>query len=195
MIKVIKVNRKRVGVTLILIGLMFIMVVFEKNIDSKLKFTALINNNVKALKEYRMLGDTYTYKLPENWKTRNREFEGNEIVYHNEFTSDDDTIRGIVQGWNIKGDLADFLKKSSEISLQQNIIKNYKMNKVDIDDKKSYEVTYSLVDGKNNVYKVFEYFIPREGGFIRFSFFVNEANYKDSIPAVFKTIVRTLQKL
>lgn len=195
MIKVIKINRKRVGISLILIGLMFILVVFQKNLDGKLKFTALIHNDIKALKEYYMLDNTYLYKLPANWSTRIREFNGNEIIYHNEFISEDNVIRGVVQVWNINMSLEKFLKSSEKISLKQNVIENYKMNAIDLGGNKGYEVTYSIVDKDKNIYRSFEYFIPKKEGFVRFSFFVNEANFKESMLQVFKTIVSTFQSV
>lgn len=195
MIKVIKVNRKRVGISLILIGLMFILVVFQKNLYGKLKFTALIHNDIKALKEYYMLDNTYLYKLPENWNTRIRKFTGNEIIYHNEFVSEDNVIRGVVQAWNINMNLEKFLKSSEQISSKQNIIENYKMQPIDLGGNKGYEVTYSIVDKEKNIYKSFEYFIPKKDGFVRFSFFVNEANFKESMLQVFRTIVNTFQSV
>ncbi|WP_138204368.1 hypothetical protein [Haloimpatiens lingqiaonensis] len=192
MIKVIKINRKRVGISLILIGLIFILVVFQKNLYGRLKLTALIHNDIKSLKEYHML-NTYLYKLPENWHTRLREFPGEEIIYHNEFISQDNVIKGLVQVWNINISLEKFLENSKEVSLKQNIIKDYKIQSIDLGGNKAYEVTYLIQDKEKNIYRSFEYFIPRKGGFVRFSFFVNNDKFKDSMLSVFRTIVSTLE--
>ncbi|MFD3158480.1 hypothetical protein ACFIJ5_16765 [Haloimpatiens sp. FM7330] len=193
MIKIITLNGKKIGVTLIIIGLMLMLIVFEKNFDHRLKFAALMHSNINSLKEYSILDNKYTYKLPEEWKTKKRQFQGKEIIYHNEFASKDNNIYGFVQVWNINKSLKKFLEDSKQIALEQNVINDYKIEQFNVNNEKGYLVTYSLVDGKNYTYNSYEYFIKREEGFLRFSFFVRKENFKENMPTIFQTIVNTLK--
>ncbi|WP_392486744.1 hypothetical protein ACER0A_002430 [Haloimpatiens sp. FM7315] len=195
MIKVIKINRKKIGILLILCGLMIVLAVFQKTFDERIKFTALMQNEMKDLKEYYILNNKYSYKLPSDFETIERKFPSKEIIYHNEFYSKNNSIYGFVQLWNIDGNLYDFLIKSGEISKKQNVIDNYKLEKTQIDNREVYEITYNITDKNKNIYSCYEYFIPVDQGFVRFSFFLRKSNFKDSMPLIFKAIVKTLKTI
>ena len=78
--KLIIINRKRVGVTTIIIGLMLILLGFEKHFDARLKFAALMQNNINSLVQYEALNNKLTYKLPSEWSTKEQKFSGQEIT-------------------------------------------------------------------------------------------------------------------
>ncbi|MTK10824.1 MAG: hypothetical protein F8N39_01505, partial [Clostridiaceae bacterium] len=59
--KLIIINRKRLGVTVIIIGLMFVLLGLEKKFDAGLKFTALIQNNISSLQKYEALDKKLSY--------------------------------------------------------------------------------------------------------------------------------------
>ncbi|NMM61608.1 hypothetical protein HBE96_02640 [Clostridium sp. P21] len=189
--KVIIINRKRLGVTIIIIGLMLILFGLEKNFDDRLKFTALIQNNINSLTQYEALDKKFTYKLPSEWITKEQKFSGNEIVYHNDFNSKDLKIHGFVEVWNLNTDLKNFLEESKKISSEQNLYKNYDIKPVQINNKDGYLVNYTIITSNNKYYKGYEYFIKNKSKFFRFSFFVREDNFKESMPTIFKTIVKT----
>lgn len=191
--KVIILNRKRLGVTIIIIGLMLILFGVESKFDSVIKQTALMQNNIYSLKEYEALNKTLRYKLPSDWTTTMQDFGGNEIVYHNNFQSADGKVHGFVEVWNINEDLKSFLEKSKEVSEAQNIIKKYSMVPVNINGKSGYEVQYTMITRNNIPYNGYEYFINYNNKFVRFSFFIRKANLKENMATNFRTIVETLE--
>lgn len=190
--KLIVLNKKRLGVTIIIIGLMLILFGVQSRFESVLKQTALMQSNIYSLKEYEGLNKTLTYKLPSDWVTVIKSFGGNEIIYHNDFQSSDGKIQGFVEVWNINEDLKSFLEKSKEISEAQNVVKKYSVNSISINEKKGYEVQYTMVTQNNINYNAYEYFINDGNKFVRFSFFVRKSNFKENMPTIFKTIVETL---
>ncbi|WP_185651191.1 hypothetical protein [Clostridium sp. DJ247] len=191
--KLIIVNRKRLGVTVIIIGLMLVLLGLEKNFDTKLKFVALMQNNINSLKKYQVLGGKVTYKLPTDWVTEEKKFSGDEIIYHNDFTSKDSRIYGFVEIWNLNKDLKIFLDESKKISSEQNMYVEYNINQILINNMDGYLVNYTIINSANVTYKGYEYFLRNKGKFVRFSFFVKEDNFKENMPTIFKTIVQTIQ--
>ncbi|MBV7272712.1 hypothetical protein JMF89_01435 [Clostridiaceae bacterium UIB06] len=191
--KLIIINRKRLGVTIIMIGLMFILLGFEKNFDTGLKFTALIQNNISSLKKYQALDNNLSYKLPGEWRTNQKSFSGEDILYHNDFISKDSKINGFVEVWNLKKDLRTFLEESKKISSEQNLYKDYNIAPVIINNRDGYIVAYTIINEENEEFKGYEYFLRDKNKFFRFSFFIREENFKENMPTIFKTIVQTLE--
>lgn len=189
--KVIVLNRKRLGVTIIIIGLMLILFGLEKNFDGRLKYVALMQSNINSLKQYEGLDKTFNYKLPSQWTTKEEKYEGNEVIYNNTFLSEDAVIHGMVQVWNINEELKTFLDKSKVLSEKYTSNENYKASPITINKHEGYLVTYTSKTKSGNVYKAYEYFIKDKNKFMRFSFFVRDENFKESMPTIFKTIVET----
>lgn len=190
--KLIIINRKRLGVTVIIIGLMFVLLGLEKKFDAGLKFTALIQNNISSLQKYEALDKKLSYKLPSEWATEQRNFSGGEIIYHNDFIAKDSKIHGFVEAWNLNKDLRTFLEESKKISSEQNLYKDYSINPIIINNRDGYLVSYTIVTPSNESVKGYEYFLRNKDKFFRFSFFVRENNFKENMPTIFKTIVQTL---
>lgn len=191
--RVIILNKKRLGVSIIIIGLMIIMFSIQNGFKDKMKLTTLMQSNINSLKEYTALKGELTYKLPSEWTTTERSFGGGEIIYHNDFESKDLKIHGFVEVWNMKEDLNEFLKKSEEISKKQNIISNYKLKPISINNKEWSLVEYVIQNSESLKFKSYEYFIKNNDKVFRFSFFVRDENFKENMPAIFKAIVQTLK--
>ena len=64
-LKVIFINRKKVGIIVIIIGLMITLLGISKQFDNKLKTTILVENNIKLLNDYETLNGKISYKLPD----------------------------------------------------------------------------------------------------------------------------------
>ncbi|WP_027623603.1 hypothetical protein [Clostridium lundense] len=190
--RVIILNKKRLGVSIIIIGLMIIMFSMQNKFRDQMKLTTLMQSNINSLKEYTALNGKLTYKLPSEWITTERSFGGSEIIYHNDFQSKDLKIHGFAQVWDMKEDLDTFLKKSEEISKKQNIISNYSVKEVTINNRKWKLVEYVIQNSENLKFRSYEYFIKSNDKLIRFSFFVRNENFKENMPVIFKTIVQTL---
>ena len=192
-LKIIFINRRKLGITVILLGLMITLMGISKQFDDKLKTTILVENNISLLDDYNALNGKISYKLPEGWTTREKKFPGDEIIYHNDFQSSDAVIHGFVEVWNSKEDLKIFLENSKKISEEQNVIKKYKMDSIIINSKKTYLVHYLINVTDNNWYKAYEYFIDDKDQFYRFSFFTREVNFKEAYGAIFESIIDTFK--
>jgi hypothetical protein len=189
--RVIILNKKRIGVTMIIIGLMVVLLGVEISLDSRLKLAMLVQNNISSLKTYEE--KDFSYKLPSTWITQKRDFGSKEITYHNEFTSEDNVINGFVEVWEISEDLKSFLDKSKEVSTKDNIVKDYNVTPIKISKYQGYLVSYTIMTSKDVYFKSYEYFLKDKSKFFRFSFFVRSENYKDNMTAIFKVLVETLK--
>jgi len=192
-LKVIFINRKRVGIIVIIFGLMITLWGISKEFEDKFKTTILVENNINLLNDYEALSGKVSYKLPAGWTTNEKQFAGGEILYHNDFQSPDAVIHGFVEVWKGKQDLKAFLNNSKSISEEQNVIKNYKIDDLIIDGKKAYLVQYLINVTENNWYKAYEYFIDNKKEFYRVSFFTRDVNFKEPYAAIFESIVETLK--
>ncbi|MDW8802441.1 hypothetical protein P8V03_14930 [Clostridium sp. A1-XYC3] len=190
--KVIIINRKRLGVTTIIIGLMLVLLGLEKHFDAKLKLAALMQNNINSLVQYQALDSKLTYKLPSEWSTSEQNFSGQEIIYHNDFKDKDYKVHGFIEVWNLNKNLKTFLQESKKISSEQNEYKDYNISPITINNREGYLVNYTIKTNTNTYYKGYEYFIKDKDKFFRFSFFMRDENFKENMPTVFKTIVQTL---
>ncbi|MBZ9606280.1 hypothetical protein G9F73_000280 [Clostridium estertheticum] len=191
--KVILINRKKVGIIVIILGLMITLLGISKQFDDKLKATILVENDIKLLNEYTAIDGKVSYKLPVGWTTTEKKISGGEIMYHNDFQSNDAVIHGFVEVWKGKQDLKAFLDSSKEISQKQNAIRNYKIDDTIINGKKTYLVKYLIDVSDNNWYKAYEYFIDDGKEFYRISFFTRNVNFKETYGAIFESIVETLK--
>lgn len=186
------IDRKKMGVIFVVIGLMVVLFSVGIQLDSRIRTTAFIQNNLGALKEYNTLEHKITYKLPAKWTTNQQSFTGGEILYHNNFTSQDGSVHGYVQVWNLQNDLESFLKNSKIQSKIQNESDDFKISDININGNKGYLVTYTT-KSSDKAYKAFEYFVNYDNIFIRFAFYVQSDKLNNSMPAVFKAIVETIK--
>ena len=186
------IDGKKLGLVIIVCGLMVVLFAAGLQFDSRIRSTAFIQSNLGELKSYASKEQNFTYKLPVKWTTVEQNFSGGEILYHNDFKSDDEHIHGFVEVWDNAGDLKTFLINSGEISKKQNEIRNYKIENIKINNKEGFDVTYDTVMPDDVVYKAYEYFIKDTNKFIRFSYYVKERDFKNNMPTIFKTIVQTL---
>ncbi|MBL4936062.1 hypothetical protein JK636_09835 [Clostridium sp. YIM B02515] len=191
--RLIILNRKRLGVTVIIIGLMLVLFGLEKKFDGRLRYVALMQNNIYSLTKYDVPELNFSYKLPKEWTTQKQSFGGDEIVYHNDFSSEDASIHGFVQVWNIKEDLKSFLDKSNELNKQYAQYTDYNITPIVVKNHDGYLVTYTMKTSETAKYKGYEYFIKDKGKFFRFTFYVRDVNFKENMPTIFKTIVETFE--
>jgi len=192
-LEVIFINRKKLGIVVIIFGLMITLLGISKQFDNNLKTTILVENNINLLNNYVVLNGGANYKLPMGWTIKEKKISGDEILYHNDFQSEDAIIHGFVEVWKGRGDLKAFLDNSKNISQEQNEIKDYKIENSIINRKKTYLVQYSINSTGDNWYKAYEYFIDDGGKFYRFSFFTRSVNFKETYEAIFESIVETLK--
>lgn len=190
--KFIILNKKRIGVTIIIIGLMLILFGLEKNFDGRLKNVALIQNSINSLKKYEVPELKFNYKLPSQWATNRQNFPGGEILYHNDFTSEDAVIHGFVQVWNMKEDIKSFLDKSKNSNIGFSEYTEYNMRPINIKGHDGYLVISTMKTSQETKFKGYDYFLKDKDKFFRFAFYVRDVNFKENMPRVFEAIVETL---
>lgn len=191
--KVVILNRRKLAIVLIVIGLMMILVGLERKFDYKLKYTLFIQNDINSLKSYYALDNTIDYKLPTEWSSKLMKFNGDEIIYHNDFKSKDSKIHGFVQVWNLKGSLKSFIETSKNIAGKYNVYKSYKASPYRQGDLDGYYVQYTMKTSDDVYYNAYEYFLQDDMRLIRFAFYVNENDTKEYMSTMFNTIVNTLK--
>lgn len=191
--RVLLIDGKKLGVTIILIGLMLIMFGFSKRLDGGLRYVALMQSDMTMLKTYNVLDDKLIYKLPSDWTTSYEKFGVGEILYHNNFTSKDGKITGSVEFLNTNGEIEDFINRNKTVIAQSNKLKNYDIQKVKINKSDGYLVNYTAINNSNINHKCTEYFIETNSGIIRVSFFVIGSNFKENMPTIFRAIVETFK--
>lgn len=186
------INGRKLGGIVIVVGLMLVLFGVGSNLSSRIRSTAYIQSNMGQLKKYTVENLNINYMLPAKWTTNVEKFGGNEIIYHNDFRTSDNSIWGFVEVWNKKQDLKTFLDTSKEVSEKQNNIEQYAISPISIKNDKGYIIEYTLTNKKNKKFKAIEYFIEHDNRFIRFSFYTDSKNYKPNMKSVFKAIVETL---
>lgn len=191
--KLIIINRRKLGIIIMLVGLMLIIVGIGNNLSGKLKYTVLIQNDINSLKNYKTTDSSMQYKLPSAWTTKQQYFGGNEIIYHNDFKSDDAKIHGFVEVWNLKEDLKEFIDRSKKVAEENSTFKYYNIKPVTIKNHEGYELNYDMQTPGNIYYEGYEYFIKNDDKLYRIAFYVSEENFKDSMPSLFKVIAETMQ--
>lgn len=184
-------DKKKIGVIVIIIGLMMVLISLEHHFDENIKTTSLLQNDIKSLKQYEVPNKNIYYKLPSEWSTEEEKFSGGEIIYHNGFISNNGELHGFVQVWNLRQDLKNFFQESKKVSETQNIISGYKLTEKDYNRDEGYKLVYNLVSKNKNKYKAYEYYIKDKDCFIRFAFYVNEDKFKENLPTNFETIVKS----
>lgn len=188
-------DKKKFGIIIIIIGLMFIMFATAKRMDGNFKYVALMQSDINSLKEYTILGQQISYKLPEKWSTKLGTKLTNDILYHNDFNSEDAVINGAIEVWNwdAKENLKVFLERSKNDSTKENSYKNYKVTPININNQDAYEVVYSIMASKDVYYRAYEYFVKENDKYVKFAFYVREGNFKENMPTIFKTLVETVK--
>ncbi|MDD3223768.1 MAG: hypothetical protein PHX70_03505 [Clostridium sp.] len=189
--RLLVVERKKIGVIFVLIGLMIFIFCIGLKLDNKMRSVAFIQSNLGALKEYNINEYKINYKLPDKWSTNIENFVGQGVVYHNNFQSNDGNINGFVQAWKYSGDLEKFI--NSNTSKLDKKSQNFKISGININDSEAYSVTYRM-NYKNNTFNAFEYFIKEDDVFIRFAFYVKDKGMNVNTKSVLKAIVETINK-
>ncbi|SHK05978.1 hypothetical protein SAMN02745163_03117 [Clostridium cavendishii DSM 21758] len=185
-------NKKQLKVTLILIGLMIVLVASESIFSNKMKFVALMNNNISDLKKYEAMDNKYTYNIPTLWNAQEKKYPGNYIVYDNDFKSDDMGIFGSVQVINTPKSVAEVIEEEKNTFVDNG---DYKNTKEKINDINMNKVRFSNnLDGKKNFVNTIYYFQTEKNNVIKISFKCNKDKYKENYDTIYKVIVESFKK-
>ena len=193
--KVIVLNRKRIGVTIIIIGLMLVLVGAEIQLSQRLKMTALMQSGLESLKQYSIKNSNLSYKLPEDWEISEEDFGGGEILYHSNFISRDSNVYGFVELWNSKQrDLKTFIESSKASAYKPERVRDYKYKPVKVSGEPGYLLTYNATTPSGKNVKAYEYFVDNGSTFFRMAFYINNDNFKENMPTIFEALVNNYAK-
>jgi hypothetical protein len=191
--KIIILGKKKLGLNIILLGLMVILFAAANWFQDNLKYTALLQSNINSFKTYQYINNEFGYDLPSEWAANIRKVVSSEIDYQNEFISKNSDISGMIQVWISQSDLTNFINKNAVMEQNQNIIRNYTVNKLSIDNHESFVVDYSMLNSQNINFRCEEYYIKMNKGIIKYSFYVRDKDFKENMSVIFKEIVNTLK--
>ena len=177
---------RRGGIIAITIGIIALCLYI---INGTVETQSSINIEEIKYKEYSGLNGKFSYSLPSDWKTTPEKFEGGEILYHNNFISQDKKINGYVEVWNLVMSLRDFLNESRKSAADGIAFKNYTIEPVKINGREGFILQYSKLYDKDSYIKAFEVFImEKDNMFERFAFYIDEKKWKDENKIFFLNI-------
>ncbi|MEG0133712.1 MAG: hypothetical protein RR891_03875 [Clostridium sp.] len=187
--KLVDDNMKKIGLAVILFGLMIVIVGFGKYFEESLKITTLTQNSMVEFNQYEILDGEIKYKLPIEWLTTVKENTDNN-VYLNEFVSGDANTYGsieVVKSENGSEAIIDqYIKEITELG-----INDFKRDKIKINDKGVEVVQYELRSSEKNVKKTYEYYIPVDNYMTKVTFIINDNKTKENTQSIFENIVKT----
>lgn len=188
--KRIEINRKRLGVSLVIIGLILVLFALQGTFENKLKKAALMNSDLINLKKYSALNDKLIYNLPKEWISKENDYSLSEVLYNNYFSDKLLDIHGYVEVWKDDGTLKTFVERSKDSAVKEYEYNNYVSSSSRINNKEAFEVSYTMDSAKLG-YNAYEYYINLDNSVVKFSFFVGKDKNKENYSLLFKTIVET----
>lgn len=190
--KYFDINNKRLGVTLVILGLVIILFGLQINFQGNIRELALKNNGLEDFKEYNVLNNKLIYKLPQVWSVQDGEYKVSDILYHSSFSSLDIGINGYIEVWNNEDAIETFVDRSKEYTVKEYKYDKYTSNKIQLNSNEAYEVSYNMYS-KDKSYNVYEYFVILNNNVIKISFSVDKSKDKQSNKLAFKSIVNTIK--
>lgn len=196
MIILILIDLRRVRKFTIIILSIMVFAAFLLAVYSILDIQTGLTVDDIQYKDYTGLDGRISYKLPSGWKTDEKKFEGGEILYHNDFTSEDKIIHGYVEVWDLNIPLIQFIKEGKKSGIGIASYKYYTVEDVKINGKEGYILHYSRAGDSNKYINAFEVFVLDKGNtFYRFAFYMDENKWKDKYRMFFLDIAATARMM
>ncbi|MGL5243953.1 MAG: hypothetical protein ACRC7R_02075 [Sarcina sp.] len=186
-------NKRQLGVTLILVFLMMVMLTGEKVFNNNIKKVALTNNNIGDLNRYMALEGTISYSLPDTWDVEEKKYPGNYIVYDNNFVSEEMGILGYVQVLNTNKDITTLVTEDKEKLKDKNIYK-YELGEDKINGNNINKVSYTEKSDKGKTYLNIIYYkkISNEK-ILKVLFSSSEEKYKENYSTIYEVILDSFE--
>lgn len=187
-------NKKQLGVTIILISLMIVLVGAEKVFNSRIKLVALMNNNISELKRYEALDGKYVYDIPEGWQIREKNYPGDYIIYSNEFLSDEMGLVGYVQVISTNNSIKNIINEDKSILKSENIT-GYKVSQEKSKDREIQKIEYNNDSDKKTYMNVAYYIDLGDNRVGKISFACDKNKYKENYNTIFKVILESFKEI
>ncbi|WP_346937122.1 hypothetical protein [Clostridium sp.] len=188
--KLVDDNMRKLGLAIILAGLMIVILGFGKYFEESLRTATLTQNSMVEFKQYDILDGKIKYKLPSSWLTTIRENKDGKNVYLNEFVSEDANTYGSIELINsVEGVEAIIDKCIADVEGMG--IKDYKKEKVKIDNRELDYIQYDLKSSKDNIKRTYEYYVPYDDYVAKITFIISDKKTRENTQVVFENIVET----
>ncbi len=188
--KLVDDNMRKLGLAIILAGLMIVILGFGKYFEESLKIATLTQNSMIEFKQYDILDGKIKYKLPSGWLTTIEENEEDKNVYLNEFVSEDASTYGYIELLNSAEGVEAVVDKCI-VDVEDMGIKDYKKEKVKIDDRELDCIQYNLKSSKENIKRTYEYYVPYDNYVVKITFIISDKKTRENTQVVFENIVKT----
>ncbi len=188
--KLVDDNMRKLGLAIILAGLMIVILGVGKYFEESLRTATLTQNSMVEFKQYDILDGKIKYKLPSSWLTTIKENKDDKIVYLNEFVSDDANTYGSIELIGSSEGVEATIDKCIE-DVEGMGIKDYKKEKVKIDNIELDYIKYDLKSSKENVKRTYEYYVPYDDYVARITFIISDKKARENTQVVFENIVKT----
>lgn len=188
--KLVDDNMRKIGLAVILAGLMVIILGFGKYFEESLKIATLTQNSMVDFKQYEILDGKINYKLPSGWLTQVKEDDESENNYLNEFVSEDAGTYGFIELIDNSKGIESVIDGSIK-EIEGMGINDYSREQVKINEENVECIQYELISSKENVKKTYEYFIPYDGCLVKITFIISDKKTRENTEVVFENIVKT----
>ncbi|MFR1710340.1 MAG: hypothetical protein ACLSV2_15755 [Clostridium sp.] len=188
--KLVDDNMRKLGLAIILAGLMIVILGFGRYFEESLKIATLTQNSIVEFKQYDILDGKIKYKLPSGWLATIKEDKNDKNVYLNEFVSEDASTYGAVEILNSTEGVEVIIDKCIE-DIKGMGIKDYKKEKVKIDNKEVDCIQYNLKSSEENIKKTYEYYVPYDNYVAKITFIISDKKTRENTQVVFENIVKT----
>jgi hypothetical protein len=183
-------NSRQTGLAIILVGLMITIIGFGQYFEGRLKVATLIQNNIGSFKKYEALEGKVTYSLPQSWIASEKSTARQNVIYFNEFVSDDANTHGFIQIINTKENE----KKLIDIDIEEIRamgITEYTIESSKVKDYNSQIIKYNLAMNNHSISKVYNYYLESDNNIIKVNFVVNSEKHKENTQVFLENIVNT----
>ena len=188
--KLVDDNMRKLGLAIILAGLMIVILGFGRYFEESLKIATLTQNSIVEFKQYDILDGKIKYKLPSGWLATIKEDKNDKNIYLNEFVSEDASTYGAVEILNSTEGVEVIIDKCIE-DIKGMGIKDYKKEKVKIDNKEVDCIQYNLKSSEENIKKTYEYYVPYDNYVAKITFIISDKKTRENTQVVFENIVKT----
>lgn len=185
-------NMKKLGLAIILVGLMLVIIGFGRYFEERLRIATLTQNSMLEFKEYNIKEYGISYKLPAEWYSTEllNEAENDDKVYINEFISPDTSIYGYIEIIKSKEQFKEVIGQvEKEIKDMGN--KEISSEDIEINEVMGSLVQYEFKFSEKNIKKAYEYYLPYKDYVIKASFTISDKKAKENTRVVFDNIVKT----
>lgn len=186
-----QINKKRLGITIIIIGLIMILLGVESLLHKNIRNAVFVENDMGKLQELSVLNGEVQYKLPNDWVMEEKKAEKNYILYHSDFSWNDDKIKGYIEIWQNNIALDTFMSNTKNTALQKQEYKNYDSRKTKISSMDAYEVSYIQQDNGKS-YDTYEYYMDGKDYVAKMIFWTPENLTNKNYTSVFKTLAERI---